>query len=259
MLFCAMGVKLSAVIITYNEERNIERCLISIQSVVDEIIVVDSFSTDSTEDICKRYNVRFIKHEFIGHIEQKNWAKDQASFDCILSLDADEALDEILIQSVQGIKNNWSYKAYKMNRFTNYCGKWIRHSGWYPDTKTRLFDRRNGSWGGVNPHDKYIPKKGESVGFLKGDILHYSFYSREEHLSQIRKFSDIGSKALLAKGVRSSYLFLIVKPLSRFIKAFFIKKGFLDGMAGFTISRLSAYANYLKYKKLLKLQKGALK
>jgi hypothetical protein len=200
--------------------------------------------------------VNFLEHLFDGHIEQKNWAKDQAKFDCILSLDADEALDDKLKQSVEQAKNNWSKDAYKMNRLTNYCGKWIHHSGWYPDTKLRLFDRTKGHWGGNNPHDKYIPAKGTEIGYLKGDILHYSFYTREQQLKQIESFSTIGAKTLFKKGKRSSLLKLLIKPLARFIKAYLIHLGFLDGKAGFTISRLSAYANYLKYAKLQKLQKG---
>lgn len=257
MLFCPMQVKLSAVIITYNEEKNIERCLQSIYGVVDEIIVVDSFSTDDTELICKKFDVRFIQHEFVGHIEQKNWAKDQAAHDYVLSLDADEALDDELKTSIQAAKDDWKLEAYKMNRLTNYCGQWIYHSGWYPDTKTRLFNRKKGVWGGINPHDKFIPSRPEKIGFLNGKLLHYSFYTREEHLQQIEKFSTIGSKALFEKGVKSSSLKIFLKPLARFIKAFFIHKGFLDGYAGFTISRLSAYSNYLKYKKLKELQKQA--
>ena len=165
-----MEVELSAVIITFNEERNIRRCIESVLEVVDEIVVVDSFSTDKTKTICQEYNVRFIEHPFEGYIEQKNWAKSQATHNCILSLDADEALDGRLKESILKIKSDWKY-AYKMNRLTNYCGKWIHHSGWYPDTKLRLFDRREGDWGGINPHDKFIVKNSEKVKHLEGDIL----------------------------------------------------------------------------------------
>ncbi len=251
-----MQVNLSAVIITFNEEKNIGRCLESLNGVADEIIVVDSFSTDRTEEICRKFGVRFIKHAFEGHVEQKNWAKDQAIHQYILSLDADEALSETLTSSVLSAKNNWAHDAYQMNRRTNYCGKWINHSGWYPDIKVRLFDREKGKWGGNNPHDKFIPDPSVNIQQLKGDLLHYSFYTREEHVQQIHKFSSIGAEALFKKGVKSSYLKLIIKPLARFIKAYLLFKGFLDGSEGFTISRLSAYANYLKYSKLLKLQAG---
>lgn len=251
-----MQVNISAVIITFNEEKNIERCILSVKDIVDEIVVVDSYSKDATKSICEKYQVNFIEHAFEGHIQQKNWAKDQAKFDFILSLDADEALNEKLKESVLAAKNDWQSDSYQMNRLTNYCGKWIHHSGWYPDTKLRLFDRNKGAWGGNNPHDKYIPEKGSKIGFLKGDILHYSFYTREEHLKQIDKFSDIASKALFEKGKRSSRLKIIYKPIARFIKSFLLRRGFLDGKAGFDIARFSGYANYLKYTKLLNMQKS---
>ena len=251
-----MHVQLSAVIITFNEEKNIKRCLDSLIGVVDEIVVVDSFSTDDTKKICAQFDVKFIEHAFEGHIEQKNWAKAHAKYDHIISLDADEALNEELSKSILTIKSNWEFEAYSMNRLTNYCGKWIRHSGWYPDVKIRLFDRRKGNWGGVNPHDKVILNDKVQVKHIAGDLLHYTFYTREEHIKQIHKFSTIGAKALHKNGVKSSWVKLVIKPAARFIKAFILLKGFLDGWEGLAISRLSAYANYLKYSKLLKLQRG---
>ncbi len=249
-----MQVQLSAVIITFNEERNIGRCIDSLKSVADEILVVDSFSTDRTEEICREKGARFVSHAFEGHIEQKNWAKGEAKFDHVISLDADEALDEELQRNITQIKNDWKCDAYKMNRLTNYCGHWVRHSGWYPDTKIRLFDRRKGDWGGSNPHDKYIPQAGVKVKWISGDILHYSFYTREEHLKQIDKFSTIAANALFKKGKRSNIIKRYINPIARFVKAFIIRLGFLDGKAGFDIARYSAYANHLKYSKLQKLQ-----
>ena len=249
-----MQVKLSAVIITYNEERNIGRCLESLNAVADEILVVDSFSTDKTEKISLDAGAIFVKNPFEGHIEQKNWAREHATFDHIISLDADEALDEELQKNILKIKDDWKFDAYKMNRLTNYCGHWVKHSGWYPDTKIRLFDRRKGEWGGNNPHDKFIPQKGVKVKWISGDILHYSFYEREDHLRQIEKFSTIAAEALHKKGVKSTVLKRFINPLARFIKAYIIRLGVLDGKAGFDIARYSAYANHLKYSKLKKLQ-----
>lgn len=251
-----MQVKLSVVIITFNEEKNIGRCIESVREVADEIIVVDSFSTDITREICEKMGVRFLQHEFEGHIEQKNWASSQAQHSHILSLDADEALSLELSKSINEVKINWKFNGYQMNRLTNYCGKWVKHTGWYPDVKIRLFEKGAGVWGGINPHDKFIVKKHTKLCKLQGDILHYSYYSREEHMAQIEKFSSIGAKELHKRGTRSNYFKIFYKTLARFIKSFFIKKGFMDGMTGFTISRLSAYANYLKYSKLLKLQNG---
>jgi len=251
-----MQLKLSAVVITFNEERNIERCIVSLQKVADEILVVDSFSTDRTEAICRSHGVRFMTHQFDGHIQQKNYAKAQAKYKHVLSLDADEALDHALVQSVLQAKKEWKYEAWSMNRLTNYCGKWIHHSGWYPDQKIRLFNRDFGAWGGSNPHDRFIPNKGIKIGFLKGDILHYSYYNKTQHIKQIEYFSGIAANALYEKGKSFSWFKILFKPVARFVKAYLIRFGFLDGMAGFTIARLSAYANYLKYVKLKKLQKG---
>ena len=172
--------KLSAVIITYNEQKNIRRCLESILDIVDDITIVDSYSTDETEEICREYGVSFVRHPFEGHIEQKNWAISHAKYPHILSLDADEVISDQLKKSILEAKNNWKYDGYYFNRLTNYCGKWIRHSSWYPSRKLRLWDSRRGSWGGMNPHDRFILEKGTTKKFLKGDLLHYSYYSITE-------------------------------------------------------------------------------
>jgi glycosyltransferase involved in cell wall biosynthesis len=247
-------VKLSAVIITFNEEKNIGRCLESLQGIVDEIIVVDSFSTDKTQEICNKYSVKFVQHAFDGHIEQKNWAITQASNPFILSLDADESLDSNLKISILKIKENWTHDGYSMNRLTNYCGKWIHHCGWYPDTKLRLWDSRKGKWGGDNPHDKFELIEGNSViKKLEGNILHYSYYTLEDHYKQVTYFTDILSNAQYKKGKKAPLIILIFSPIVKFIKDYFIKKGFLDGKEGFTICRISAYATFVKYKKLRNL------
>ena len=143
-----------------------------------------------------------------------------------------------------------------MNRLTNYCGKWIRHCGWYPDKKLRLWDIGKGKWGGTNPHDKFEMDTTAQIGKLEGDILHYSFYTIEEHKKQIHYFTDISSKALFKKGKRSNLIKQLIHPMAKFVKGYIIHKGFLDGKYGFIICRLSAYANYLKYTKLRKLSKA---
>jgi glycosyltransferase involved in cell wall biosynthesis len=247
----ANSVKLSVVIITFNEEMNIGRCIASVIDIADDIVVVDSFSTDKTEEICLSMGVRFIKNKFQGHIEQKNWAISQAKFPHILSLDADEALDNDLIQSIINVKQNWQFEGYYMNRLTNYCGKWIWHCGWYPDKKLRLWDARKGSWTGVNPHDKYEMFSGDQVtSHLKGNILHYSYYTREQHYKQVYYFTDILAQSQFKIGKKAPLIMLFVSPIFGFIRNYFLKLGFLDGYAGFTICRISAYATYLKYKKL---------
>lgn len=243
--------EISAVIITFNEERNIARCISSLRDVADDIVVIDSFSTDKTEEICRSKGVRFVQHAFPGHIEQKSWAITQAKYPHVLSLDADEALDDKLKKSVLEVKKNWTHDGYYMNRLTNYCGKWIYHCGWYPDSKLRLWDSRKGKWGGTNPHDKYeMNDKNAATGFLSGNILHYSYYTLEDHYKQVHYFTDILAKAQFEAGEKPSWLKLYMSPVIKFIRDYIIKLGFLDGGAGFTISRISAYATFLKYKKL---------
>ena len=245
--------KLSAVIITYNEERNIKRCLDSLTSVADEIVVVDSYSTDKTKEICMQYPVRFIEHEFEGYIEQKNWARLQATYDLVLSLDADEALDETLKQSILKVKENTDADGYTMNRLTNYCGTWVRHSGWYPDKKLRLWFKDKGQWTGLNPHDKFEMVEGAVIKHLKGNILHYSYYTLEDHYKQIEKFTTILADSMYKQNIKSSTLKIMYKSAFKFFRDYIIKLGFLDGKAGWLIAKNSAYATYLKYYKLKKL------
>jgi glycosyltransferase involved in cell wall biosynthesis len=248
--------KLSVVIITFNEERNIGRCIGSVRQVADEIVVVDSFSTDKTREICEKSGVKFIEHAFEGHIQQKNFAIKQAKYPYQLSLDADEALSEELKAEIHKIKSHWQNDGYRMNRLTNYCGKWIRHCGWYPDTKLRLYDSAKGSWGGVNPHDKLEMNPGSKVGFLKGDILHYSYYTVEEHIRQADKFSTIAAKELGNLGKTVTYFQIIINPVAKFIRNYILRLGFLDGFYGFIICRIAAHETYLKYTKARQLRRS---
>lgn len=247
-------VKISAVIITFNEERNIKRCLQSLGGIVDEIVVVDSFSTDDTESLCKPFGVRFIKHPFEGHIQQKSWAAGQASFDYILSLDADEALSEQLKVSITSAKSNWEADGYSFSRLNNYLGKWIKHCGWYPDIKLRLWDRRKGDWGGDNPHDRVIMQEGSQVKKIGGDLLHYSYHSIQQHLNQINSFTEIAAKQAIANGKSSSVFKAVFKSFWKFKRDYIFKLGFLDGYYGFVICVLSAYAVFVKYIKIRELK-----
>jgi glycosyltransferase involved in cell wall biosynthesis len=241
--------KISAVIITFNEEKNIERCLLSLIGVADEIIVVDSFSTDKTEEICSKYAVRFIKNPFEGHIQQKNYAMNQASYSYVLSLDADEALDEKLKKSILSIKSTLEYySAYSFNRLTNYCGQWIKHCGWYPDKKIRLWDKSKGSWGGINPHDSVVMQvEKKLIHHLQGDLLHYSYYSVEEHRLQSIKFAQISAKADFERGKKTNRIIVLSKPIIKFLSDYVFRLGFMDGYYGFIICKISAHAKYLKY------------
>ena len=245
---------LSAVIITLNEEKNIGRCIESLLGLADEILVIDSFSTDKTIEICEAKDVKLIQNKFEGHIQQKNFALKQAKYDWVLSLDADEALSEVLKQSILQVLKNPTEKGYRFNRLTNYCGKWVRFCGWYPDSKIRLVNRNYAKWSGVNPHDKLELDPGLKEGFIKGDILHYSYYTKEDHFKQIEYFGKIAAEEAYKKGVRVNQIILVLKVIMQFIKSYFIKLGILDGLTGFKISYRSAYATLRKYQLLRQIK-----
>lgn len=256
---------LSAVIIAFNEERNIKRCLESIQGIADEVVVVDSGSTDATVAICASFAVRIITHDFEGHIEQKNWAAGQAHGRWILSLDADEALGEELRTALfhwkAGMNGDASSEdgapsAFAFNRLTNYCGSWIRHGGWYPDRKIRLWKRSVGRWAGENPHDRFQVNTGVCVERLKGDLLHYSYYTLSDHLRQIDYFSDIAAVSFAGRKWGSLGPLLVVKVAFQWLKTYIVLSGWKDGLAGWTIARWSAFATWQKYRKIRKIQRA---
>jgi ADP-heptose:LPS heptosyltransferase len=244
---------LSAVIITYNEEEHLEKCLASLVDICDEIIVVDSFSTDKTEEICRHYNVSFIQHKFEGYIEQKNFAIQQATHNYILSLDGDEALSDELKESILEIKPHWDHDGFYSSRLNNYCGQWIKHSDWYPDKKLRLFKKGSGEWKGINPHDSYRLKNGKKKGVLAGDLYHWIYRDYDEHKEKVENFSSIASKAYFKLGIKSTYFKIIFRPSWAFFKSYFLRLGILDGKNGYRISKQSFIVTFLKYQKLYKL------
>ena len=212
--------------------------------------MLDSFSSDDTEQICRSFGVRFEQHAFDGHIEQKNRALGLASHPFVLSLDADEALSDLLRESILHVKNDLRFDAYIMNRRTNYCGQWIAHSGWYPDRKLRLFDKRLGHWGGTNPHDRVEMHAEASTARLDGDLLHYSYYTVEEHLERARKYAFIAARAMHQQGKRGAWWRMWLSPIFKFIRNYILKAGFLDGRAGWTICRIAALETHWKYRAL---------
>ena len=249
-------VKLSGVIISFNEEKNIERCLASLVDVVDEIIVLDSFSTDRTEEICKQFKVKFFQHKFAGYTKQKNRAIDYAENDYILSLDADEVLSDELQNSLQKVKEKAEFDAYDFNRLNIYCGKPIKRTGWYPDRKIRLWNKQKGKWIGDLIHEVVKVDEGCKVNFLKGDLLHYSFNTIEEHLNQVNKFSTISAEQLFQKKKKNLWLKAMINPPFRFLKNYFLKLGFLGGYTTFLISIIISFETFLKYSKAIQLKKG---
>ena len=249
-------MKLTVAIITYNESQNIQRCIQSVQSIADDIIVIDSFSTDNTVEIAKELGARVVSQQFLGHIEQKNFAISNALFPFILSLDADEAIDEILVNEILKIKaSNKPADGYITNRYNNYCGKWINHGAWQSDLKLRLWNCKKGKWGGLNPHDKFEMQAGSNIEKLQGKILHWSYTSIAEHEGKVEYFSSIAAKAYQVKGKKSSYFKIAFSPVFRFVRDYIFKLGFLDGKYGYIIAKLTAKEVYLKYKKLMEFGK----
>lgn len=249
--------KISACIISYNEEAKIEDCLKSLLPVADEIVVVDSLSTDRTHEIAARYADKIIEQPFLGHVEQKNLAVEHASHDWILSLDCDERLDETLARSILAIKDRLGeddISAWRMARKTFYVYRWLNHC-WYPDYKVRLFDRRKACWGGINPHDRVEVAEGKAQ-MLKGNILHYSFDSISQHLKTIDYFTEIGAKEILRSGKRVSRFAPITHGCWTFFRMLVIKRGFLDGYAGIVVSVLSGVHAFVKYSKVLLEKNG---
>jgi len=251
-----MSNKLSVVVITFNEERNIERCLKSVQNIADEIIVVDSFSTDNTGEICKKYNVKLHQEKWLGYSEQKNLANSLTENKLIFSIDADEVVSPELEKSILEIKETAEKSnSYSVKRLTNYCGKWIHHCGWYPDSKIRLWFKDEAKWTG-ELHESLIFNHNNKVNHIKGDLFHYSYHSVHQHLAQINAFTEIGAKEDFNKGKKSNIIIIIVKGGWKFIRDYFFKLGILDGYYGFVICSLSSHATFVKYIKLRELNKN---
>lgn len=248
--------KLSAVIITLNEERNIERCLNSLVGVADEVIVLDSFSTDNTKHICAQFDfVRFVERPWEGYSQSKNIANSLANYDYIFSIDADEALSDELKKSILITKDEGFDGVYIVNRKTNYCGSWINYSGWYPDYKTRIFPKNETKWIGEFVHEELAFTSEQKESLLNGDLLHYSYYDYDDHQSRADKYSILTAQKMHAKGKQASVLKPYISAIGRFISMYIIKFGFLDGKAGWKIATISAKSNVLKYKELRRLNK----
>jgi len=198
-------MQISVTIITFNEASNIQRCLQSVASIADEIIVLDSYSTDQTAEIASQCGATVISQKFLGHIEQKNLAISYANHDYILSIDADEALDEQLASEILAIKKTDNpAQAYWLNRFNNYCGQWIRFGAWCSDKKIRIFNKHFGTWGGINPHDRIVLSESVQPETLKGNLLHWSYNSITEHQNKVNKYAEIAALAYLKTGKKSS-------------------------------------------------------
>ncbi len=240
---------ISAVIITYNEEVNIGRCIDSLRPVADEIIVVDCYSTDGTKAICLSRKITFVEHKFLGFANQKNFAASLATCDYVLSLDADEYLSDDLTHSLLKIKPALFLDGYTMNRLSSYADDWIKTCGWYPDKKLRLWKKGNGVWQGQGVHEKVMLSRKTKTGHLKGDLLHHAYDNITQFLEKIQRYSDIYAAEHRHK-VSSSGFKILYKTLFAFVRSFLLKGGILDGYKGLLISTCNANFVFYKYSKL---------
>ena len=238
---------LSVVVITCNESKHIKRCLDSVQGIANEIIVVDSGSTDDTVKIAQSCGAKVIHQDWLGFGEQKNFANSLAQNRWILSLDADEALSADLKEEMCAILQNPHYKVYSVNRRNRYCGKWLRHSGWYPDTKLRLFDKNVAHWNTYRVHEILEVAPNMAIGKLTFDLLHYPFDSIEEHKKRAEKYALLGAEQLFSKGKKPNFFKRYFGGSFRFFRDYILKLGFLDGRPGFWACKITAWGVSKKY------------
>jgi glycosyltransferase involved in cell wall biosynthesis len=240
-------MKITATIITYNEERNIARAMESLRCC-DEIVVVDSGSSDRTAEIAQKLGARVIESPWGGYARQKNYAAECAGNDWILSVDADEALSEALEGEIWQIKKSGPrFDAYTMPRMAQYLGRWILHSGWYPDRKVRLYHRGKAEWVGEYVHESVVVRG--TVGHLESDLLHFTCTSLSEHLKSMDRYTTLAAEQLVSQNRRIGYRQLVLDPAWTFIRTYIFQRGFQDGIEGLTIAWMAALYNFVKYAK----------
>ncbi len=247
--------KVSAVIIVYNEEKNLRECLETVQWA-DEIVVVDSHSQDRTVEIALQFTKKIFQKVYKGHIDKKRFAVAKATHDWVFSIDADERVTPELRGEIQGVLAHGGGEAvgYDMPRMTRHLGRWILHGEWYPDRVTRLFRRSRMRYEGTEPHDRVILQG--KRGHLKGTLLHYNYRDFAHQIQTVQAYSDVAAKALFAEGRRAGFRNLCLRPPFKFVKCYIFKRGFLDGWPGFIIAATSAFYVLAKYVKLYELQRS---
>jgi glycosyltransferase involved in cell wall biosynthesis len=247
-------MEISVVIITYNEEKKIEVALKSVADIASEIIVVDRHSSDATVKIAREYTEKVFLREWTNFSDQKNYGNEKASFPWILSLDADERVSDELRAEIQQLKSEEpECTAFSMPRQAFYLGRWIRHSGWYPDRKIRLFQKEKARWEGEFVHEALVVDG--QVCKLKGHLHHFTYDNIRDHIEQSNTFSELGAQKMYAQKKRCRWYHLAIKPSLHFLKAYIWRGGFLDGFAGFVISVLHGYSVFIRYAKLKEIWK----
>ena len=240
-------MQLSATIVTLNEERNLARAIETL-AFCDEVLVIDSGSTDATVEVAERAGARVISRAWAGYCDQKNFAAGEARNDWILSLDADEALSPELAGAIRRLTAGEPSEAgFRFPRRARYLGEWIRHSGWYPDAKVRLYDRRRARWEGAYVHESVVVEG--PVGELEGDLLHYTCDDLSAHIQTVDRYTTLAAQEWIDRRRRAPLWRLAVGPPWAFVRSFVLKLGFLDGARGFLIAVMAAFYVFAKYAK----------
>jgi glycosyltransferase involved in cell wall biosynthesis len=244
---------ISATLITRNEETNIEDALRSL-SWAEEIVVVDCGSTDATVDICRRHTDRVFTRAWTGFVDQKHHAVEKAGHDWIFSLDADERVTPALASEIGRLRQaGFQHHGYRIPRVACFSGRWIRHGDWYPDHQLRLFDRRRGRWQGGRVHESV--RVDGVPGLLRGEIQHYTYRSLSDYLRRLETYSTLAAQDYHQQGKRASMAKVMANPPAAFVKAYLLKRGFLDGAPGLMVAVMGAISVFFKYSKLYELQK----
>jgi glycosyltransferase involved in cell wall biosynthesis len=242
--------KLSVVIITFNEEENIAKCIKAAAKVANEVIVLDSFSTDNTVEISKNLNAIVYQRKWEGYAESKNFLNDLAKNNFVLSLDADEVLSDALISEINAEKEIGLHGVYSINRLTNYCGTWIKHGGWFPDIKPRLFNKTDCKWEGKFVHETLFVPENTTLKDLKAVCYHYTYKDEIDHKTRAAKYATLTAQKLYDTNKKVNILKPYLSGMMRFLGMYVFRLGFLDGRAGFKIARISGWCNWLKYTEL---------
>lgn len=241
--------KISTIIISFNEEANIERCIESVAGISDEIVVVDSGSTDRTAEIARRYTDRVIIREWPGYGKQKQWALDQVSHEWVFSVDADEEVSPELKAEIETL--DFRADGYYLPRRVWYLNRWINHCGWYPDYVLRLFKKKRGGFTDNILHESVVLKG--TTERLKNNLHHYSYRDVTHHLEKMNTFTSLAAKQMYARGTRAGVYSVSIVPFLEFIKVYFLKRGILDGLPGLVIATLHACYVFEKYAKLFEM------
>lgn len=240
-------MKISATIITYNEQKNIARAIESLR-FCDEVVVVDSGSVDRTVEIADKLGARVVEHPWLGFAKQKNCAAEEARYDWIFSIDADESLSEALEGEMWQLKKNGpQYDAYTVPRLAQYLGRWILHSGWYPDRKIRLYNRQKGRWVGTYVHERV--EVAGTVGHLESNLLHFTCDSLSQHMETMNRYTTLAAQQLVAEGIRIGWGRMLLDPPWTFFRSYVVNRGFMDGMEGLAIAYMACLYNFIKYAK----------